>query len=254
MISKSRIKQIQSLHDARSRKEEGLFIAEGEKTVRELLDQFPAGIEEIFATAEFLEKEATLIRKTGVNCTQINENDLSRISALKTPNKVLAVCHFFSNEEKGNAGNYLSIYLDEIRDPGNFGTLIRLADWFGVKTVYCSPNSCDLYNPKVIQSTMGAFIRVRVVYAELAEVISKNGFKNVYGAVMNGSDIYKEKLESGLLVIGNESNGISSANLKLLSKAVTIPSHSNNGTESLNAAMAGAVILSEFFRRHSYEK
>lgn len=250
MISKSRIKQIQGLHNARSRKEEQVFIAEGEKTVKELLEQLPSGIVEIFGTSEFLDKESALIKKSGVLFSEVNEDELSRISTLKTANKVLAVCKYFEVKEKAVAGaNSISIYLDEIKDPGNFGTLIRLADWFGVATVYCSVSSCDLYNPKVIQATMGAFIRVKVVYADLSDVIKKNEFKNVYGAVMKGANLYKENLSSGLLVIGNESTGISNENLKLLTKTITIPSHSNNGTESLNAAMAGAIILSEFFRK-----
>ena len=250
MISKSRIKQIQGLHNARSRKEEQLFIAEGEKTVKELLEQLPSGIEEIFATSEFLEKEGALIRKSGVLFSEVKEDELSRISTLKTANKVLAVCRYLDvKEEVGPNDTSISIFLDEIKDPGNFGTLIRLADWFGVAVVFCSHGSCDLYNSKVIQATMGAFIRVKVVYTDLSVVIKENNFKNVYGAVMNGANLYQENLGPGLLVIGNESTGISSENLKLLTRSITIPSHSSNGTESLNAAMAGAIILSEFFRK-----
>jgi len=142
-----------------------------------------------------------------------------------------------------------AFFLDDVRDPGNLGTIIRLADWFGLSTIFCSPGSCDFYNPKVIQSTMGAFLRVRSVYTELSDLLEKQEIKTVYGAVLNGANLYKEKLVNGLIVIGNEANGISDHNLKFISKKLTIPANQNNGTESLNAAMAASIIASEFFRQ-----
>ena len=142
-----------------------------------------------------------------------------------------------------------SLYLDDIRDPGNFGTIIRLADWYGISTVFCSDNSCDLYNPKVIQATMGAFARVNIIYISLKEAINKYAVKNVYGAVLNGKSIYYEKLQNGIIVIGNEANGISPGNLQLINRSITIPAQQTSGTESLNAAMAASIITSEFFRQ-----
>lgn len=250
MISKSRLKQIKGLHTTRSRKEESLFLAEGEKTVLELLNNRAAQIEEVFAVSEFIEANFQLLKSSQVLFSEIKESDLERISTLKTPNKTLAVCHVFTEKDfQRTEKEYLSLYLDEIKDPGNFGTILRLADWFGIHRVYASQGSCDLYNPKVIQSTMGAFMRVHVVYSELKDVIKNNSFSNVYGAVLEGNSLYAEKLKEGLLVIGNESSGISSENLNLIPNKITIPSHSESGTESLNAAMATSIIVSEFYRQ-----
>jgi TrmH family RNA methyltransferase len=163
---------------------------------------------------------------------------------------VLAVCTYF-NEPKAKCDfdSHFSFYLDDIRDPGNLGTIIRLADWFGMSTIFCSPNSCDFYNPKVIQSTMGAFLRVNVVYTELSDLIVQQNIKHVYGALLSGKNVYKEQLKNGLIVIGNEANGIQTDNLKLINQPITIPANKSNGTESLNAAMASSIIVSEFFRQ-----
>lgn len=249
MISKNRLKQIRTLHLKKNRDAESLFLAEGLKTVTELLEHNPDTIHELFATVDFIEENNALLKKNKVNFSEISGEELKQISTQVTPNKVLAVCHYF-NKEQNNLVNF-SLYLDEIRDPGNFGTIIRLANWFGISTIYCSENSCDFYNPKVIQSTMGAFMRVNVVYTSLNKVIKDNGIKIVYGAVLNGKNIYTEKLEKGIIVIGNEASGISAENLNLVNRPITIPSHQENGTESLNAAMAASIITSEFFRQLS---
>jgi TrmH family RNA methyltransferase len=136
-----------------------------------------------------------------------------------------------------------------VRDPGNLGTIIRLADWFGIPTVFCSPGSCDFYNPKVIQSTMGAFLRVQVIFIDLKPLIETYNIRNIYGALLSGKNLYKETLQNGLIIIGNEANGIREENLALINNPITIPANQHNGTESLNAAMATSIITSEFFRQ-----
>jgi TrmH family RNA methyltransferase len=251
MISKNQLKQIKSLHLKKNREESKKFLAEGVKTVKELLQVRPELIESIIATRDFISINGKILSQAkGINVTEVSEKELEQISALSTPNEALAVCHYF--EEAGISFDFsksFSFYLDDIRDPGNFGTIIRLADWFGISQVFCSESSCELYNPKVIQSTMGAFMRVKVNYIPLKKLVAEREVKNIYGAVLNGKNIYAEKLQHGLIVIGNESKGISEENLVHITHPLTIPSHSNSGTESLNAAMASSIIASEFFRQ-----
>lgn len=250
MISKNQIKQLQSLKLKKNRDLNQLFLAEGVKTVKELLLQRPGQVHEIFATPDFIEENKTNLVKNRVKFTEVNERELGQISLQSTPNKVLAICRYFTDKSAvPDFDKEFTLYLDDIRDPGNMGTIIRLADWYGITTLYCSPESCDVYNPKVIQSTMGAFLRVSMVYITLEDLIAANKGVSVYGAVLEGKDIYNEKLSGGLVVIGNEANGISDSNYALLNKFITIPSHGRNGTESLNAAMAASIITSEFFRQ-----
>jgi TrmH family RNA methyltransferase len=251
MISKNQLKQIKSLHSKKNREEDKRFLAEGVKTVSELIETRAELVESIFATTGYIRIHGKILsRLKGISVTEVSDKELEQISALSTPNEVLAVCRYF---EKGDFNSdftkNFSFYLDGIRDPGNFGTIIRLADWFGMRQIFCSENSCELYNPKVIQSTMGAFMRVDVNYISLKKFLQDHKVKNIYGAVLNGKNIYGEKLQNGLIVIGNESKGISEENLSLITHPLTIPSHSNSGTESLNAAMASSIIASEFFRQ-----
>jgi len=255
MISKNQIKQIQALHQKKFRQENGLFLAEGIKTVKEIISAKPSLIHELFATGDFIIENTKTLEAKKIKFSEVSERELSQLSAQATPNKVLAVCNYFDNKRVPfDFKNNFSLYLDDIRDPGNFGTIIRLADWYGISTVFCSETSCELYNPKVIQSTMGAFLRVKLVYISLKELIEQNQIKNIYGAVLEGKNIYTEKLEKGIIIIGNEANGITAENLKLVTHPLTIPSHSNNGTESLNAAMATGIITSEFFRQFNFAK
>jgi TrmH family RNA methyltransferase len=250
MISKNQIKQIQTLHLKKNRDDNKLFLVEGIKLIKELLEQKPGIVKELFATCSFIENNSGLIKKNNVSFTEISEAELKKISTQTSPNNALAICDFFEGRsEEFNFDSHFSLYLDDIRDPGNFGTIIRLADWYGISSIFCSKNSCDLYNPKVIQSTMGAFLRVMVKYLSLSETIDTYNIKNVYGAVLNGNNIYKEKLSNGIIVIGNEANGINSENLELINRSITIPSQHTRGTESLNAAMATSIITSEFFRQ-----
>lgn len=247
MISKNQIKQVKALHLKKFRDEEKRFIAEGIKVVNEIITTSPALIDKLFVTENYLKGNANVLKNNKAEYTAISEEDLKKISTQAQPNNALAVCHYFEKKKpETDLTKQFSFYLDDIRDPGNLGTIIRIADWFGVKEIFCSKQSTDIYNPKTIQSAMGSFLRVKVYYCELEDVIVKN--VPVYGAVLNGKDIYTSKLENGLIIIGNEANGISEKNLKSISHPLTIPSASNSSTESLNAAMATAIICSEFFR------
>lgn len=253
MISKNQIKQIQALHQKKYRDINSLFLAEGIKTVLELITVNSGLIKELFCTADFAKTNERFLNQHKINYIEISDKDLAQISTLSTPNKVIAVCYYFpKNLVLYDFQKYFSIYLDDIRDPGNFGTIVRLADWYGISTIFCSPTSCDLYNPKVIQATMGAFNRVHIQYALLKDVIESNHPGKIYGAVLKGLNVYKEKLSNGLIVIGNEANGITKENLKFITHPITIPSHDTNGSESLNAAMATGIITSEFFRQLNY--
>lgn len=250
MLSKNQIKEIQSLHLKKQRDDQKLFIVEGVKSVIEVLTHKPQLVSKVYANKDFLSNNAQQLNKIKTAIIEISDDELQKISLQNNPNQVLALCNYFNEtNDLFDLNKDFTFYLDDIRDPGNFGTIIRLADWYGVKTVYCSPSSCDLYNPKVIQATMGAFMRVSVIYSELGALLKKQKTENVYGAVLTGENIYKSKLTNGLIIIGNEANGISDENLKLVTKPLTIPSHQTNGTESLNAAMATAIIASEFYRQ-----
>ncbi len=250
MISKNQINNIQSLHLKKNRDLRKLFLVEGIKTVEELLNYRSNLILQLFATEDFIAFNLQKLTFNNVNYTLVSDEELSKISLQNTPNKVLAVCNYFNAEEDTiNFDKNFSLYLDDIRDPGNFGTILRLANWFGISTIYCSTTSCDFYNPKVIQATMGAFLRVNCIYVDLAQLIKTKNINHIYGAVLNGKNIYKQSLKTGLIVIGNEANGISSDNLKLINQPITIPCHTSNGNESLNAAMATSIITAEFYRQ-----
>lgn len=249
MISKNQIKHLKALHLKKFRDEEKCFIAEGVKSVEEIVLQRPDLIKELYCTSEFVGHYTRILHENKIAYVVVSNEELKKISALTTPNQALAVCHYLeASTTLGNISASFSLYLDDIRDPGNLGTILRIADWFGAAQVFCSPGSTDLYNPKTIQSAMGAFLRVKVSYISLGELVDRQRLP-VYGAVLDGKNLYSEKLSPGLIVIGNEANGISSENLKRITHPVTIPAHEANQTESLNAAMATAIICSEFFRQ-----
>lgn len=250
MLSKNQIREIQSLQLKKNRDLKKLFIAEGVKTCLEILTQMPSIIEQVYATTHFIKANASLLKEHVITYAEVDETELAKISLQNSPNQVLAICNYFEE----TTSNYkpeqdVSFYLDDVRDPGNMGTIIRLADWFGITSIFCSESSCDFYNPKVIQSTMGSFLRVKISYTSLKNVIAENKPEKIYGAVLEGKNLYKEKLAPGIIVIGNEANGISDENMRLLTHRITIPKSGNSGTESLNAAMATSILASEFYRQ-----
>ncbi|MEN9908438.1 MAG: hypothetical protein RLZZ540_1587 [Bacteroidota bacterium] len=243
MVSKNQIKLITSLQQKKYRISNQLFFAEGVKVIQELL-QSNFELEYLYTTQ--YDFESVLESKKSL----IHESDLKKISALATPNSCLAVFKIPAEKKIINSG--LIIALDDIRDPGNLGTILRLCDWFGIKQVICSKETVDIYNPKVVQATMGSITRVRVAYVDLAEYISKTKLP-VFGTFMDGENVYKSSLpQEGIIVMGNEANGISEAIEELIKNRISIPRFGDlQKTESLNVATATAIILSEFKRNLS---
>jgi RNA methyltransferase, TrmH family len=246
MISSSRIKWIKSLQQKKFRWQEGFFVAEGEKIVEELV-QSSWQVAEIYSTDADAEK---VVVAKGIPFFHVKEKELERISTLATPNKSLAVVKMPSGDEKFSfPANEFSLLLDNIQDPGNLGTIIRTAEWFGVKNIICSHDTVDVYNPKVIQSTMGSFLRMRLFYADAEKVLSElDDSVPVLGALLDGDNLYHTDLpREGLLIIGNESKGISAKLTPFITKKLFIPRGKQNQTshpESLNASVAASVILS----------
>ena len=240
MVSKNQIKLISSLQQKKQRQVHKLFFAEGIKVVQELLfSNFE--LEHLFTT------EAIFTEIPSSKQTLITDVELKKISALTTPNTCLAL--FKIPETKKVQEKGLLLALDDIRDPGNLGTILRLCDWFGIQQLVCSKETVDLYNPKVVMATMGSIARVNVSYLDLNEFI-KNTKLPVFGTFMDGKNIYKEKLPNeGIIIMGNEANGISKEIENSIQNRLTIPRFGDlQQTESLNVATATAIILSEFKR------
>ncbi len=255
MLLKKQQQFVNSLKQKKNREALHLFIAEGTKVVAELLNSSIV-IKQLFATSSFLEK-TTISAKT--ECIEIKASELEQISLLTTPNEVLAICETPNyNLITTQLDNKLTFVLDDIKDPGNLGTIIRIADWFGVEHIICSNETVEAFNPKVVQATMGSIARVKIHKIDLMEFFKTESLTlkiESFGAVLNGENIYSKTLpENGLLVIGNESRGISENLLPYITNKIGIPSFSsfkpgNETAESLNAAIATAIICSEFRRR-----
>ncbi len=240
MLSKNQVKYIQSLSQKKCRDEEALFIAEGNKIVAEFLEEKKCVIRHIYAVKDWIENNRNSTRH---EITEVTEEELKKISQLKTPNKVLLLAEKVKWTGEPQIKNGISLLLDTIQDPGNMGTIIRLADWFGIHQIFCSPDCVDVYNPKVVQATMGSIARVRVEPADLKILLEKNVEIQTYAAVLGGEDVsaYK-KINQGIIIIGNESKGISDEILKLVKNRITIKGKGK--AESLNAAVATGIILS----------
>lgn len=255
MFSKNKIKFINSLKKTKYRDLQNLFFAEGEKLADELL-QSGVNITNILATKDWLELNQEKLIDCKAEIDEISEIDLQKISSLSTPNKVFVIAeqpkYVYKIEE---ISKKLSLLLDDINDPGNLGTIIRIADWFGIENIFCTSTSVDLYNPKVVQSTMGSICRVKVHYVDF-EVLLKS-FKNIadfniYGTFLEGKTIYDEPLsENGFIIMGSESHGISEKIKPLINKKLFIPNFpvGKKTSESLNISVATAITCSEFRRR-----
>lgn len=239
MLSKNNIKHLLSLHRKKKREEAKEFLVEGEKMVLEALSLEDESIVAIYCLDSFIEQYQISSRKV----VRINERELKQISSLMTPNQAIAQMKITPNiiEERPF---YLAI--DGVQDPGNFGTIMRLADWFGLTQIMCSEDCVDVYNSKVVQASMGAIFRVNVHYVDLKDFFSRTQLP-VFGALLNGNNIYRSKLKKhGILLMGNEGNGIRPDLLPLITEPLTIPKFGNS--ESLNVSVATGIILSEFFR------
>lgn len=254
MLSKAIIKLIRSLDQKKHRVENNLFVAEGHKIVGEIIKS-DIKIKFLIAVKDWLAENKKL-PKTEV--FEVTEKELQQISFQKTPQQVLAVCTIPDKKlHFDDLINSLTLALDDIQDPGNLGTIIRIADWFGIKNIIASTSTADLYNPKVIQATMGAFARVNVNYYSLPEFFNKVQSETslpIYGTTLTGENVYKQKLtNNGIIVMGSEGNGISNEVLKVLTKQLYIPHFQSNSptSESLNVATATAIICAEFRRQQN---
>ena len=241
MLSKNEIKDIQSLSHKKFRDELNLFIAEGPKIVGELIELISQQIVKVYAVKEWIEVNQRLLQK--INVVEISDTELERLSQLQTPNQVIAVIKKLPSK-KQDASSF-TLYLDTIQDPGNFGTIIRIADWFGMKNIVCTEGCADLYNPKVVQSTMASIARVNVHYDK--EEWLETQSVPVFAATLDGSSLYEHsKTEKGILIIGNESKGIRKEIIRYATEQITIPKKGE--AESLNAAVATGIILSHLLK------
>ena len=240
MVSKNQIKLITSLQQKKYRIANKLFFAEGVKGIQELLDS-DFVLEHLYTTQNDFDAVSNEIK------TIVSESDLKKLTALATSNSCLAV--FKMPTEKPIIETGLIVALDSIRDPGNLGTILRLCDWFGIQQVLCSKETVDVYNPKVVQATMGSVARVNINYIDLNAFVATTKLP-VFGTFMDGTNIYKSVLpKEGIIIMGNEANGISTELEKLVTSRLTIPRFGNlQKTESLNVATATAIFLSEFRR------
>ncbi|MDR0768302.1 MAG: RNA methyltransferase [Dysgonamonadaceae bacterium] len=248
MQSKNKIKYIRSLGMKKFRDESGCFLAEGNKLVKDILPFFECEL--------LVAKPSWIAQQGDIRAGELiaaEGDDIKKASMMKTPQDVVAV---FKQPnyllDKDELKQNLSLVLDGIQDPGNMGTIIRLADWFGIKNVICSPDTADIFNPKTVQATMGAIARVKVFYARLPELLNDFIDFPVYGTLLEGGNIYEETLTAnGLIVLGNESKGISRSVAKYISRKLYIPNYPPGikTSESLNVAVAAAITCSEFRRR-----
>lgn len=260
MLSNNRISFVKSLHQKKKRREHGVFLAEGDKLVREYL-QSDFEVEELYAGTDWLRRNADLLGGT-TETHGADETDLERITTLVTPPPVIAVVRIpemtITPEECFEG---YTLLLDGIRDPGNLGTIIRTADWFGINRIIASDDSAEQWNPKVVQSSMGSLTRVRVVNREPGDFIqamhdvarkTNQDVPPVYGTFMDGENVYTAELTaSGIITIGNEASGIRDSTRELVDHKIGIPeyAHGERKPESLNAAIATALVLAEFRRR-----
>lgn len=255
MITRSEAHLIQSLKEKRERDKEKLFIAEGPKIVGEILFS-TWHIEKIYGLTGWYNINKALLAEKHIDFSPVSVSELERISLMTTPNQVLALVSV--PEEKADdlypVRTNISLVLDQIQDPGNLGTIIRTADWFNISHVYCSPDSADPFNPKVVQSTMGSLLRVRLHYLDLEDFFRKVKEIPVYGTFITGESVYETNLKNGaLVVIGNESKGVREALLPFINHRISIP-HQSASAESLNAAVAAGIVLSEFQRQLNYNR
>ncbi len=250
MLSKNQIKYIHSLSLGKYREINRSFVAEGTKLVDDLVSSH-FNVHIIYGTPAWIETHQRLIAGQEFVIQEVTEDELKKISNLATPNEVLAIVGYPETKvpPRDGLGNIILV-LDHIQDPGNLGTIIRTADWFDIRHILCSPDTVDVFNPKVIQATMGSISRVNVHYSDITQfLVSLGDAWNIYGTVADGGNIYEAELKfPAAILIGNESRGISEAYFSLLTHRIGIPSRSK-GAESLNASVATGIVCSEFVRR-----
>jgi TrmH family RNA methyltransferase len=245
MISKNQIKLIKSLQNKKDRNDLGLFLVEGAKNNLELLNS-DFQIKELFITEEFLTKNEEVLNGKNIKYNLTTQNELEKTGSLESNDSALAIVKQKENSVLKIEDDEIIIALDEIKDPGNLGTIIRIADWYGIKKIVASGDTVDFYNPKVISATKGSFIRVQIFYTDLEKFLSNTKIP-ILGAFLGGENIHKFNFpKAGILVMGNESRGIGQEIEKCVTQKITIPSF--GGAESLNVAIATAVILDNWKR------
>ena len=241
MITKNTIKQVASLRQQKFRKETGLFVVEGRKMTEELLHS-DLEVEYLFATEAFLRDNPSFS-----SADIVREVQMQQMSGQDTPPGILAVAHAPSPRPISHKDPLL-LALDGIANPGNLGTIIRTAEWFGIRNIVCSPDCVELWNPKVIQATMGSVFRMNVVYVPLSDFLTeqKQAGKAIFGALLNGENLFERKDKTeGILIIGSESHGIRADVFPLITHPITIPRVGDSPTESLNASIAAAIFMAE---------
>ena len=247
MLEKSLIKQVKALGNRQYRNETGLFLVEGTKSVLELL-RSKISVKSLFATDEWITENFKGLNNVS-NVYHVNEKELSQMSGFKTPQDVMTIAQIPTYDIPPDAANEFIIVLDNIQDPGNLGTIIRIADWYGINHIVCNEQTVEWHNPKVIQASMGSFLRVKVHKTSI-ETYLKNQNCNVYAAVMNGQSLYETQLSAhGILLIGNEGAGVNPECLKSANHLITIPRKGH--AESLNAGIATAIICDAWSRANS---
>ena len=251
MASKSTISFLRSLQQKKFRNEEGLFIVEGPKMVSELLKS-DFKVRQLYATSSWMPDQ-----HTSLPLEIVTEAEMERVSGLQTPNKVLALVEMPILEGPVNElSKGLHLLLDQIQDPGNLGTIIRIADWFGVTSIICSPDTADVFNPKVIQASMGSVFNMKIHYSSLADVLLKNVDGNkwpVYATLLSGENIYNSEMDTSCFVIlGNESRGVNPVLNAFITQGIHIPRPANKSSkaESLNVAVAAGIVCSEYCRKN----
>ena len=251
MFSKNQLKYIQSLHQKKFRQQHGAFLVEGAKSVQEVL-QSDFQTELVIATEAFYKENVRLTERQRTPVEIVSSAELERAGTLESNNAALAVVKTKENHPLLAAPNEIALILDDIRDPGNLGTILRIADWYGVRKILCSETTADVYNPKVISASKGSFTRVNWWYGNVADVLRQSegesvGKLAVYGAFLDGDDVHKLAFsKSGYLVMGNESNGIRPEMAQYVTQRVTIPRYGD--AESLNVGIATAILLDNIRR------
>ena len=248
MLSKNKIKYIHSLEQKKYRKEEKAFLAEGNKLVSDLYGHFHCQL--VAGTPQWMEEHPHFEADEMI---EVSKDELSRASLLKNPKDVLAVYSLPEYECPLDAPRTaLCLALDDVQDPGNLGTIIRIADWFGIEHIFCSNGTVDAFNPKTVQATMGALARIKLHYCDLGKLIDSLDDTPIYGTFLDGTDMYQESLSAtGLIVMGNEGNGISQDIASRINRKILIPNYPKGceTSESLNVAVATAIVCAEFRRR-----
>jgi TrmH family RNA methyltransferase len=255
LLSRKQVKHIHSLRQKKFREIHRQFLAEGSKLVTDILES-PYKIITIYALAEWLMRNENILHSKNIPFTEITKEEMDRITALSSPSPALAITEIPSPPVLPAAAIHdIVLVLDDIKDPGNLGTIVRIADWFGIESIICSENTVDLYNPKVIQATMGSVARVNVAYFNLPEFLSSlDPVIKIYGTFPEGENIYSMKLDpKGIILIGGESSGISPEVVSRVTDKISIPYYTTatvrDHAESLNASIATAIVCSEFRRR-----